>query len=173
MPAFDSLWVEGPMARNIPDLALMLDAGIGHIKKDPFSFYNPELHFASALKNNGNAKRVAFSKDLNVVNVSKEIAEITEKSVHKLTQMGLDITDEIPDFSGVLEAFQTLRAVLLGTMMGPLLEEHRDRIAPEIVGNIEMGFQVTPQKLFEAERTRWQLYHKRSEEHTSELQSQA
>ena len=160
MPAFDSLWVEGPMARNIPDLALMLDAGIGHIKKDPFSFYNPELHFASALKNNGNAKRVAFSKDLNVVNVSKEIAEITEKSVHKLTQMGLDITDEIPDFSGVLEAFQTLRAVLLGTMMGPLLEEHRDRIAPEIVGNIEMGFQVTPQKLFEAERTRWQLYHK-------------
>ena len=95
-----------------------------------------------------------------MVNVSRDIAEITEKSAQKLTQMGLEITDETPDFSGVLEAFQTLRAVLLGTMMGPLLEEHRDRIAPEIVGNVERGFEVTPQTLFEAKRIRWQLYQK-------------
>ena len=157
---FDTLWVEGPMARNISDLALMLDAGVGHVKEDPLSFSNTGLLYTSALKNNGHPKRVAFSKDLDVVNVSKDIAEITEKSAKKLTQMGLEITDETPDFSGVLEAFQTLRAVLLGTMMGPLLEEHRDRIAPEIVGNVERGFEVTPQTLFEAKRIRWQLYQK-------------
>ena len=157
---FDTLWVEGPMARNISDLALMLDAGVGHVKEDPLSFSNTGLLYTSALKNNGHPKRVAFSKDLNVVNVSRDIAEITEKSAQKLTQMGLEITDETPDFSGVLEAFQTLRAVLLGTMMGPLLEEHRDRIAPEIVGNVERGFEVTPQTLFEAKRIRWQLYQK-------------
>jgi amidase len=157
---FDTLWVEGPMARNISDLALMLDAGVGHVKEDPLSFSNTGLLYTSALKNNGHPKRVAFSKDLNVVNVSRDIAEITKKSAQKLTQMGLEITDETPDFSGVLEAFQTLRAVLLGTMMGPLLEEHRDRIAPEIVGNVERGFEVTPQTLFEAKRIRWQLYQK-------------
>ena len=157
---FDTLWVEGPMARNISDLALMLDAGVGHVKEDPLSFSNTGLLYTSALKNNGHPKRVAFSKDLDVVNVSRDIAEITEKSAQKLTQMGLKITDETPDFSGVLEAFQTLRAVLLGTMMGPLLEEHRDRIAPEIVGNVERGFEVTPQTLFEAKRIRWQLYQK-------------
>jgi len=157
---FDTLWVEGPMARNISDLALMLDAGVGHVKEDPLSFSNTGLLYTSALKNNGHPKRVAFSKDLDVVNVSRDIAEITEKSAQKLTQMGIEITDETPDFSGVLEAFQTLRAVLLGTMMGPLLEEHRDRIAPEIVGNVERGFEVTPQTLFEAKRIRWQLYQK-------------
>jgi len=157
---FDTLWVEGPMARNISDLALMLDAGVGHVKEDPLSFSNTGLLYTSALKNNGHPKRVAFSKDLNVVNVSRDIAEITNKSAQKLTQMGLEITDETPDFSGVLEAFQTLRAVLLGTMMGPLLEEHRDRIAPEIVGNVERGFEVIPQTLFEAKRIRWQLYQK-------------
>ena len=157
---FDTLWVEGPMARNISDLALMLDAGVGHAKEDPLSFSNTGLLYTSALKNIGHPKRVAFSKDLNVVNVSRDIAEITKKSAQKLTQMGLEITDETPDFTGVLEAFQTLRAVLLGTMMGPLLEEHRDRIAPEIVGNVERGFEVTPQTLFEAKRIRWQLYQK-------------
>ena len=72
--------------------------------------------------------------------------------------MGIETTEGIPDFSGTLEAFQTLRAVLLGTMMGPLLFEHRDSIAPEIVRNVEMGFEVTPQSLFEAERIRWKLY---------------
>ena len=155
---FDTLWVEGPMARNISDLALMLDAGVGHVKEDPLSFSNPGLLYTSALRNKGDAKRVAFSKDLNVVNVSREIAEITENSSKKLNQMGIEITDEVPDFSGTLDAFQTLRAVLLGTMMGPLLYEHRDRIAPEIVRNVEMGFEVTPQSLFEAERIRWLLY---------------
>ena len=66
------------MARNISDLALMLDAGVGHVKEDPLSFSNAGLLYTSALRNKGDAKRVAFSKDLNVVNVSREIAEITE-----------------------------------------------------------------------------------------------
>ncbi|HIL16134.1 MAG TPA: amidase, partial [Deltaproteobacteria bacterium] len=60
------------------------------------------------------------------------------------------MTDELPDFSGVLDSFQTLRAILLGTMMGPLLEKHREEIAPEIVGNVEKGFAVTPEAIFEA-----------------------
>ena len=155
---FDTLWVEGPMARNISDLALMLDAGVGHVKEDPLSFSNAGLLYTSSLRNKGDAKRVAFSKDLNVVNVSRELADITEISCKKLNHMGIEITDEVPDFSGTLDAFQTLRAVLLGTMMGPLLYEHRDRIAPEIVKNVEMGFKVTPQSIFEAERIRWQLF---------------
>ncbi len=29
LPSMDTLWVEGPMARNVDDLALMLDAGVG------------------------------------------------------------------------------------------------------------------------------------------------
>ena len=101
----------------------MLDAGVGHVKEDPLSFSNAGLLYTSALRNKVDAKRVAFSKDLNVVNVSREIAEITENSSKKLNQMGIEITDEVPDFSGTLDAFQTLRAVLLGTMMGPLLYE--------------------------------------------------
>lgn len=35
---FDSLWVEGPMARSVDDLALMLDAGAGFDPIDPLSF---------------------------------------------------------------------------------------------------------------------------------------
>ena len=156
---FDSLWVEGPMGRCVADVALMLDAQAGHEREDPFSFPTSKIPYLDALNDSGRVKKVAFSKDLGVVHVSKEISSITEKSALRLQEIGIEVTDELPDFSGVLDSFQTLRAILLGTMMGPLLEKHREEIAPEIVGNVEKGFAVTPEAIFEAERTRWKLYH--------------
>ena len=38
LPAFDSLWVEGPMGRCVADVALMLDSGAGFDPGDPLSF---------------------------------------------------------------------------------------------------------------------------------------
>ena len=159
LQAFDSLWVEGPMGRCVADVALMLDAQAGHNKEDPFSFPAPDRPYVEAPADPGGPKRVAFSRDLGVVRVSEQIAKVSGKAALKLKDAGMEVTDEVPDFGGVLDAFQTLRAVLLGTMMGPLLEENRDRIAPEIVGNVERGFSVTPEALFEAERIRWKFFH--------------
>ena len=95
---------------------------------------------------------------MGVVHVSKQIAVIAETSVLKLHDAGIEVTEEIPDFDRVIEAFQTLRDILLGTMMGPLLKKYRNQIAPEIVDNVERGFSVTPELLFEAERIRWRLF---------------
>lgn len=72
----------------------------------------------------------------------------------------MDVTENIADFTGALDAFQTLRAVLLGTMMGDMLQTHRDQINADIIGNVERGFAVTPDQLFAAERLRWQLAHR-------------
>jgi amidase len=159
LQAFDTLWVEGPMARNVADVALMLDAGAGHHPDDPFSFDAPSS-FVAALEGPGKPARVAFSPDLGVVPMSREVREVADKAVQQLTGAGVDVTSDIPDFSGALDGFQTLRAVLLGTMMGELLESERDRITEDIVGNVERGFDVTPEKLFAAERLRWTLYHR-------------
>ena len=159
LQAFDSLWVEGPMGRSVADVALMLDAGAGHAADDPLSFDPSDRSHVAALGGARLPKRVAFSRDLGVVPVASEIAEIAGAAASQLGGAGVDVTDDIPDFSGVLDAFQTLRAVLLGTMMGELLETHRDQIADDIVGNVERGFDVTPEKLFAAERIRWSLYH--------------
>jgi len=160
MQAFDSLWVEGPMARSVRDVALMLDAGAGHEPEDPFSFDRAGTSFVAALEQSGLPARVAFSPDLGIVPMAHEIAAVSERGALRLRDLGADITGDIPDFCGALAGFQTLRAVLLGTMMGPLLAQHRERIAPEIVGNIERGLTITPQQVFQAERERWQLYHR-------------
>ena len=105
-------------------------------------------------------KRVAFSSDLSIVSMEKEIAEICGAATMVFADIGAEVTDEIPDFTGVLEAFQTLRAVLFATMMEPILKQHRDKIAPEIIGNIERGLNIMPSQIFEAERIRIELFKK-------------
>ena len=154
---FDTLWVEGPMARNVTDVALMLDAGSGHHPDDPLSFKSSG-RYRESITTAAKPARVAFSPDLGVVPVAKEVANLCERAANQFNAIGVDVTNDIPDFSGVLDAFQTLRGILLGTMMSELLAEHREKIAPEIVGNIELGMNVTSAQLFDAERTRWELY---------------
>jgi len=160
LPAFDTLWVEGPMGRCVSDVALMLDAGAGHDPDDPLSFDDPETLFLDELEGTGLPVRVAFSPDLGVVPMAREVAGICERAAMRFQDLGADVTDEAPDFTGALESFQTLRAVLFATLMGPILAEHRDRIAPEIIGNIERGLEITPDEVFQAERLRSELYHR-------------
>ncbi len=159
LQAYDTLWVEGPMARNVVDVALMLDAGAGHEPHDPLSF-DPGGSFVAAIEGWEPPVRVAFSPDLGIVPMAREISDVASAAIGQLANAGVDVTDDAPDFTGVLEAFQTLRAVLLGTMMGELLATERHRIAEDIIGNIERGSRVTSAKLFEAERVRWDLYHR-------------
>ena len=158
LPSMDTLWVEGPMARNVDDLALMLDAGVGQQIDDPLSFDHAGPSFVEALQGTSMPKRVAFSPDLSIVLMEKEIAKVCCVAATVFADLGAEVTDEIPDFCGVLEAFQTLRAVLFATMMEPILTQHRDRIAPEIIGNIERGLNITSSQIFDAERARIELY---------------
>ncbi len=160
LPAFDSLWIEGPMARNVADLALMLDAGVGQCDSDPLAFDEPGLLFQNQLETGSMPKRVAFSPDLGVVPMAKEVAKVCRTAAERFTDLGAEVTDETPNFSGALEGFQTLRAVLLAVLMEPILKQHRDRIAPEIIGNIERGLEITPEQIFHAERVRHQLFHR-------------
>ena len=160
LPAMDTLWVEGPMARCIDDLALMLDAAVGYQPDDPLSFDQSQMSFVAQLTQGDGPKRVAFSPDLGIVPMGPEVAAICRSGMGHFTDMGAEVTDEIPDFTGVLEAFQSLRAVLFATLMAPILDTHRDQIAPEITGNIERGLQIEPAQIFAAERLRIALYHK-------------
>jgi len=158
LQAFDTLWVEGPMARNVTDIALMLEAGAGHHPDDPFSF-DTNTTFFDTIENMTKPQRIAFSTDLDIVPISKEVAKVATAAAKKLDAAGAVVTYDIPDFTGAVAGFQTLRGVLLGTMMGNLLENERDHIAEDIVDNIERGFAVSSEQLFEAERVRWSLYH--------------
>ena len=160
LPAFDSLWVEGPMARNVPDLALMLDALSVQHPHDPLSMPAPRVPFAAAMRDARPPRRVAFTPNLGLSNVDPEVAAICRAAAHRFTEMGTAVEDASPDFSNAIDTFQTQRGLLFAALRGDLLVAERARINPSIVWNIEKGLKLTADEIIRAERERAALYHR-------------
>lgn len=155
---YDALWVEGPMARNVPDLALMLDAMAHGHPSDPLSVPAPAKPFVEAVSNPRTPLRIGFTSNLGLSLVDPEVERICRSGVEAFSSIGSKVDDSCPDFSGGIDAFQTLRAVLIASLRGELLDTNRDRIAPEIVWNIEKGQNVTADQILAAERSRARVF---------------
>jgi amidase len=160
LPAFDSLWVDGPMARNVPDLALMLDAMAAATQHDPLSRPVPKGGFQAALRGARPPRRVGFSPNFGLRSIDPEIGEICRAAARRFTEMGCEVDDDSPDFSGAIDCFQVLRALLFVNTRGDLLPRERDRINPDIVWNIEKGQQLTVDEIIRAQRQRHVLFHR-------------
>ena len=150
--------VDGPMARNAPDAALMLDAMSGAHPEDPLSLEAPAESFWDAVSSAALPRRVAYSPDLGLLPVDREVAAICAKAAEALGRAGVAVADACPDLSGALDVFQTLRAALFAADKGELLETHRDALKPEIVWNIEKGLALDADRIARAERARGAIY---------------
>lgn len=155
---FDPLWVEGPMARNVADAALMLDAMCAQTPRDPISFPPPQTPFATAVRSPVAPGRVAFSPDLGIVPVAPEVREVCAGAMRHFAAIGAEVEQACPDFSGAIETFQTLRATLIAVALGHLLATDRHRIKPDIVWNIEKGLRQSADETIRAEHERGLLY---------------
>src|SRR5436305_9602380 len=60
---------QGPMARNVEDCALLLDAMVGEDPRDPFSLPRTGESYLAAARSGRRPKRVAWSADLGVTMV--------------------------------------------------------------------------------------------------------
>ncbi len=155
---FNTLMVEGPIARNAADCALFLDAMAGWHPEDPLSLAAPAVPFLDAVRDARPPARVGFSADLGIVPVEREVKRICAEAAGQFAAMGATLTDACPDFSDAIECFQTLRAASFAAGMEPLLREHRDRLKPEVIWNIEKGLALTADEIGRAQRAQAKLY---------------
>jgi amidase len=160
LPAFDSLWVDGPMARSVPDLALMLDAMADLTPHDPLSRPVPPGGYQAAMRAGRPPRRIGFSADLGLRRVDPEVAAICEAAARRLGGLGTAVEGAAPDFSGAIDSFQVLRALLFADVRGELLPAERARINPDIVWNIEKGQALTAAEIIRAQRERHALFHR-------------
>ena len=160
LPAFDSLWVDGPMARNVADVALMLDAMAVLTQHDPLSRPVPEGGFQAALQRARPPGRIGFSPNLGLRSIDPEVARMCRAGAQRFTEMGCVVEERAPDFSGAIDCFQVLRALLFADVRGDLLPSERSRINPDIVWNIEKGQCLTADEIIRARRQRHMLFHR-------------
>ena len=106
-----TLGVDGPMARNVEDLALLFDAMIGEEPSDPLSLPSDGTSYLKASRSGWKPKRVAISRDLGITPVDPEVADIVMKAARKFEQAGVIVEEAHPDLHEALECAQTLRAL--------------------------------------------------------------
>lgn len=155
---FDTMSVEGPMARNVADVALMLDAMVGYDPVDPVSLPAPQESFLEAAQAGTLPKRVAVSADLGITPVDPATRAVLAAAVGKMREAGIEVVEGCPDFAGVPTAFQTLRAIDYATSMQPLMDRHRDELKPDVIWNIEKGLALSAEEIAQAQRRRSRLY---------------
>jgi len=114
--------------------------------------------FLDAVRDARPPARVGFSADLGIVPVAREVKRICAEAAGQFAAMGATLTDACPDFSDAIECFQTLRAASFAAGMEPLLREHRDRLKPEVIWNIEKGLALTADEIGRAQRAQAKLY---------------
>jgi amidase len=156
-PAFKidrNLTVHGPMARNVEDLALLLDAMSGEHPADPLSLPSLPLSFRSAARSGKVPKRIAYSPDLGITPVDPEVAAITRKAASRFAEAGAIVEEAHPDLREAHECFHVLRAFDFAITKAALLRSKRDQLKPEVIWNIEEGLKLTVEQLERAEGQR-------------------
>jgi amidase len=152
--------VEGPIARTVDDVALMLSAMAGPDPRSPVSLSEPGASFARPPERDFGGVRIAWSRDLGGVPVDPRITEALEKQRSVFENLGCVVEEGEPDYSGADEIFLVWRAWYYELCYGELLEEHRNELKETVVWNIEEGRGLTGPQIGQAERKRAELYHR-------------
>ena len=153
------LGVEGPMARNVADCALLLSVIAGPDERDPLSIQEPGDAFSTDLAHDFGDCRVAWTADLGELPVDTAIRSTCEASLSHWETAGFGIEERSPNLAGAMDAFKVLRAAYYAHFGGPLLVGHRHLMKDTVIENIEAGLALSAEDVNQADATRTRLYH--------------
>jgi amidase len=154
------LSVQGPMARTVEDIALMLSAIAGPDPRSPISISESGDSFRRPLDRDFKDVRIAWSKDLGGLPVDPDVTSTIEAQRPVFENLGCKLTEGEPDFSDADEAFHVWHAWRFEMAMGDLLEEHRHQMKDTVIWNIEAGEKLTGKDVSRAEQKCTELYHR-------------
>jgi amidase len=161
---YSPLSVQGPMARNIPDLALFLDTMAGYCPLDPLTFDAPAESFVAALRRAAPPKRIAYSPDYGgKVKVERETRAICAAAVRRFEDLGCIVEEYAPDLGAVDDAFMVLRAQHFVVDRELQLRDHRDLLKSDIIWNTEKGLSQSASLIAWADRERAAFYRRVAE----------
>jgi amidase len=158
--AWSTLSVDGPMARSVADVALMLSAIAGPDARSPISIDEPGSLFAQSLGRDLKGTRVAWWKNLGGVPVDRRVRTCVDAQRGVFESIGCTVEEDEPDFTGFDEVFKTVRALAFLTGVAPRVEKHRDQVKETIRWEIDRGNKLTAAEIAAAEMKRTELYHR-------------
>jgi amidase len=155
-----TLAVDGPMARTVADVALMLSALAGPDPRAPIAIAEDGARFRRPLGRDFKGVRIAWSKgmDLPFEPAVKKAVDV-QRTVFE--SLGCVVEEADPkDFADADEVFKTLRAWNYESTLTEEYAKHKDKLKDTVVWNIEAGQKLTGPQIGRAEILRTALYHR-------------
>ena len=110
--AWDTFSIQGPMARTVSDVALMLSVMGGFHERDPISVPQDFSSLAEEVKADYWGKRIAWSPDLGgICPVEPDVVRICRAAAKRVEDLGCTVEEAAPDFTDIMEIIQGLRVV--------------------------------------------------------------
>ncbi|MBT4489358.1 MAG: amidase, partial [Rhodospirillaceae bacterium] len=155
---FSPLSVQGPMARNVPDVALFLDTMAGHCPADPLTFDAPSTSFSATVREAKAPARVAYAETIGQSPVDRETRDICRAGMKTFEAMCAEVEEISIDIAAVEDTFLALRSQQFVIDRELQLQSHGNQIKPDIIWNTELGLKQSTSDLARAERGRAALY---------------
>ena len=153
-----TLGVNGPMARNILDLALLFDAMLGENYKDPVSVPEPNMSFLSHAKEKRKPLKIAISNDLGLPPVDPIIRKKINEIGVELQKKGIIVEEAHPDLSKAPFVNETLRSFSFYVNLKLQYINNKNNLKPDVIWNIEKGKSLSIDDLEKAQNGRVELY---------------
>jgi len=152
------LGVEGPMARNVEDCALLLSVLAGPDDRDPFSIQESPQQFRQTLHHDFVNARIGWTPDLGILPVEREIAEICAGTLPHWEACGFKVEAACPNLAGAMDIFKVLRASYYAQFGSALLAAHRESMKDTVIQNIETGMKLSAADITAADARRTILF---------------
>lgn len=156
---WDTLQVEGSVARTAEDVALMLQAISGPSPMSPLAQPRDGRNFvATVARGVPPDLRVAYCSDVAKIGIDAEIERVCGNAVRGLREIGVTVEEIELDLSFARKPFLALRGLWFVAQMFPRLDKV-DRFGSNVAGNIRSGLATTTLDLGAAEAARTRIWH--------------
>ncbi|WP_193370213.1 amidase [Pelagibius marinus] len=103
---FGTLANIGPMTRSVTDAALLLNVMSEPDPRDPYGLPYHGTDYTNGLEDGIEGLKIAYSPTLGGQKVDPEIAALVARAVQVLADLGAEVTEAEPDFTGADEVFR-------------------------------------------------------------------
>jgi amidase len=158
-----SLGVMGPLARTVPDLAMLLSVQAGFDPRDTISIRQDPAQYTHNLERDFKGTRIAWFGDYKgYLPFEPGILPLCREALKTFEHLGCTVEEVVPDFPihQVWEDFVTLRAWQNSVGMIGLYKDPAKRalLKPEAIWEIEHGMSLTAQDVSSASARRHDWY---------------
>ncbi len=153
---WSALSVNGPMARDVPDTALMLSAMTANDTRDPLSAGPVDCWPLRPV--DLSRLRVAFTADFGFAPVERVVRDLFAARADLLRPFFARAEDATPDCSGADDAFAVLRAIGFLASHAEAVRTRPQDVGPNVRANVEEGLRYTAADVARAELAQTAIY---------------